>query len=99
MRSKLRNLWEFDPSPEVLVRFHMIMMVLWGTIGMVVTFSLPASILWIGFMSAYALFVGHFASYDGARAERSMESRLDRLEERLDTIHEICDRRDKQGWR
>lgn len=60
-----------DPSPEALTKFHLTMLVLWAGPGMIVTVLwLKESILWVGVMSVYACAIGHFASYDAARAEQ-----------------------------
>jgi hypothetical protein len=57
-----------DPSPEFLTKFHLAMMVVWLTVTPV-TLKYPESVMWVAFMSQYANFVGHFASWDAARAE------------------------------
>lgn len=59
-----------DPSPEFLVKFHAIMLLVWAGPGLLITVVwLKESILWVGMMSVYACAIGHFASYDAARAE------------------------------
>lgn len=55
-----------------LCRFHLTAAILWATIGLAYTLIWGAdSILWVGIMSVYACAIGHFASYDAARAEAS----------------------------
>lgn len=58
-------------TPTFMVRFHLVMMVLW-LIVTPVTIAYPQSVLWVALMSQYANFVGHFSGYDAARAERRM---------------------------
>lgn len=59
-----------EPDPEFLVKFHAVMLALWAGPGLIVTVLwLKDSILWVGIMSVYACAIGHFASYDAARAE------------------------------
>lgn len=59
-------------SAAQLRRFHLVMAILWSTAGLVYTLIWGAdSILWVGIMSVYACAVGHFASYNAARAEAS----------------------------
>jgi hypothetical protein len=59
-------------SADVLRRFHATAAILWATAGTGYTLVWGAdSILWVGIMSVYACAIGHFASYDAARAEAS----------------------------
>jgi arginine exporter protein ArgO len=61
-----------DPSPKYMVRFHLIMMAIWGGPLLFATVVWwKNSILWVGLMSVYAAWVGHFSAYDAARAERN----------------------------
>jgi hypothetical protein len=65
-----------DPAPTTMVRFHASMMVVWILVTPV-TILFPKSVLWVALMSQYANFVGHFASFDAARAEKSNSSKSD----------------------
>lgn len=70
------------PTPDFLVRFHFVAMCLWVLVTPY-TASHPESVLWVAVMSQYANFVGHFASWDAARSERTGEERLDELHEEI----------------
>jgi len=59
-----------DPHPQTMVRFHLGMMGVWLAVTPV-TLIYPKSVLWVAVMSQYANFVGHFAGYDAARAEKN----------------------------
>lgn len=65
-------------SPEKLAKFHIVLMVFWVLVTPV-TMKFPESVLWVAFMSQYANFVGHFASYDAARGEREMLAEIREL--------------------
>lgn len=58
-----------DPAPRALVRFHMVMMIVWAVMFVPTVVWWRNSILWVAFMSLYANFVGHFSGWDAARAE------------------------------
>jgi hypothetical protein len=51
-------------------RFHLIMTVVWAVLLVPTVLWWKNSILWIALMSDYALMAAHWASYQGARAER-----------------------------
>ncbi|HJR26215.1 MAG TPA: hypothetical protein VJ804_12140 [Acidimicrobiales bacterium] len=63
-----------DPEPRTLVRFHLVMMILWALLGIPTVLWWNQSILWVAFMSLYANFVGHFSAWDAARAETNEQS-------------------------
>jgi hypothetical protein len=65
-------------SPETLAKLHVAAMVFWVLVTPV-TMKFPESVLWVAFMSQYANFVGHFASYDGARGERELMNEIKEL--------------------
>lgn len=50
---------------------HLTLAAVWGTAGMAVTVLWRESLLWVGFMSAYALVGMHLDGYGAARAEES----------------------------
>jgi hypothetical protein len=65
------------------------MMVVWGLLLAPTLLFWKESILWVASMSLYANFVGHFASWDAARAESNSPSLedIERLEAKLDQIN------------
>lgn len=50
-------------------RFHIAMMVVWGVLLVPSLMLWRESLVWIVAMSWYANFVGHFSSWQAARAE------------------------------
>ena len=62
-----------DPSAKSLDKFHLMMMNVWAVLAIPTLLWWKESILWVAMMSLYANFVGHFASWDGARAELKNE--------------------------
>jgi hypothetical protein len=58
-----------DPRPRTLVRFHLVMMLVWIALLPPTVVWWKESILWVATMSLYANFVGHFSGWDAARAE------------------------------
>lgn len=77
-----------DPDARILVRFHFVMVIAW-TIAVYPTLSWwKDSILWVALMSLYANWVGHFAGWDAARAEKNTPSMEDfrRLERKVDKL-------------
>lgn len=73
------------PSPQNLVRFHLVMMAVWVFVTPV-TVRFPQSVLWVALMSQYANFVGHFSSYDASRAERSNDVEMKEMKKDLEEI-------------
>lgn len=55
------------------LRFHYWATVVWATVGSFTTWWFPGSIPWIAFMSLYANIVGHWAAYQAAKAEKTLE--------------------------
>lgn len=76
-----------DPNPQILVRFHFILMIAW-VLATPITLKFPESVLWVAIMSQYALFVGHFSGWDASRAEANTPSMTDfrRLEKKVDRL-------------
>lgn len=68
-RTERGLLGKLDPEPDTLVRFHLVMMVVWTALVLPTLLLWRESILWVAFMSLYANFVGHFGGWDAARAE------------------------------
>lgn len=60
-----------DPDPKFLVKFHFFMMIVWAILAIPTCLWWNQSILWVGLMSVYAAFVGHFGAWDAAKAEVS----------------------------
>ena len=57
-------------NPKVLEVFHGWMTIMWLLlIPITLLTGLKGSLLWIALMSVYANFIGHFSSWQGARAE------------------------------
>lgn len=57
-------------SSNILKQFHLIMTFVWlAAIPLTIFTDLKSSLLWIGAMSAYALMVGHFSSWQASRVE------------------------------
>lgn len=54
-----------------LRQFHLWMMIVWALLAIPTVVFWPSSILWVAFLSLYANFVGHFAAWQGSRAEES----------------------------
>ena len=77
-----------DPSPEFMLRLHATAMVVWVAVTPV-TLIFPDSIIWVAFMSQYANFVGHFASLDGARSEKTSKEELSGLREEVAALREL----------
>jgi hypothetical protein len=63
-----------DPEPRTLVRYHLVMMIVWLVLIIPTVVWWKESILWVAFMSLYANFVGHFSGWDAARAEQSNDT-------------------------
>ena len=65
-------------NPTVLQIFHGIMTLLWFCLIPITVFTnLKTSLLWIALMSVYANFIGHFSSWQAARAEVAIMGRTD----------------------
>lgn len=63
-----------------LRKFHGVATLAWAVLIPVTIFSgLKSSLLWIGLMSAYANFIGHFSSWAASRAEVAIEKLSKRL--------------------
>jgi hypothetical protein len=62
-----------DPPPRFLVRFHFSMLIVWVLLVIPTGLIWRDSILWIGFMSIYAIIVSHFTGWDAARAEEAVK--------------------------
>ena len=77
-----------DPSPTFLTKFHLVMMIAWVFVTPV-TLRFPESVMWVAFMSQYANFVGHFASWDAARAEANNDS--DKLLREVRELHRLVE--------
>jgi hypothetical protein len=63
-----------DPDASTLEKVHFGGMVVWAALVLPTILVWRDSILWVAFMSLYANFVGHFAGWDGARAERKADA-------------------------
>lgn len=55
-------------------KFHLLMMVLWGSLALPTVIWWKESILWVAFMSLYANFVGHYGAYQATRAEKEAQN-------------------------
>lgn len=64
-----------DPKASTLVKFHFCMAVLWGLLTIPTVLIWKESILWIGFMSIYAIIVSHVTGWDAAKAEAAAEDK------------------------
>jgi hypothetical protein len=62
-----------NPKASTMVRFHFGMAVLWGLLVIPTVLIWKESILWIGFMSIYAIIVSHLTGWDAAKAEQAAE--------------------------
>lgn len=60
-------------SAHKLRCFHFAAMIVWALLAIPTVLLWPESILWVAFMSLYANFVGHFAAWQGSRAEEANE--------------------------
>jgi hypothetical protein len=58
---------------DKLRKFHLAMMALWSLLVIPTLLWWKDSILWVALMSIYACIEGHFASYQGARAEKKAD--------------------------
>jgi len=52
-----------------LRRFHLVMMCIWALLLIPSLLWWKSSVLWVILLSVYANFMGHFSSWQGARAE------------------------------
>lgn len=75
-----------DPSPQALVRYHASMMALWVLLVVPTLLVWKESILWVAFMSLYANFVGHFASYDAAKGEADLMAEVVKLRKAVEAL-------------
>lgn len=67
------KLREWVTAPPVLRSFHGWLTVAWaGAIPLTIFTSMKTSLLWIGAMSAWANFAGHFSAWQAARVEVTM---------------------------
>lgn len=56
-------------------RFHMILLILWFTVGSFVTLMwLSSSVEWVAWMSVYAIVASHFSAWQGAKAEKAAKN-------------------------
>ncbi len=58
-----------DPHPSKLVKLHFVGMVVWALLAIPTVLWWKESILWVGLMSVYAAWIGHFGAWDAARGE------------------------------
>jgi hypothetical protein len=63
-----------DPKPATLVRFHFAAMVFWTLLAVPTVVFWRESILWVSFMSLYAIVASHFSGWDAARAEEASDN-------------------------
>lgn len=63
-----------DPSASAEAKFHFVMVAVWCVLIIPTLTIWRDSIVWIGFMSIYAIIVSHRAGYSAARAEQAAEN-------------------------
>jgi hypothetical protein len=54
-------------------KFHKWATVTWATVGSALSLTFPDSVPWLVFMSLWANVVGHWSSYQAARAEEKQD--------------------------
>ena len=75
-------------DPNVLVKFHAGMTILWIALIAPTLIWFPDSILWLAIMSLWANIASHWAAAQASHAERSEQSGLDNedLDKKLDRV-------------
>lgn len=64
-------------SPRMGRRIHLILMGLWVIPGLPISWYLRESVPWLVFLSAYAIFVGHWSGLSAERPTELHEGRQD----------------------
>ena len=92
--TKLNKLWQ---NPEFHAKFHLVMTVLWILLIIPTVLYWKSSIIWLVFMSLYAIITGHFSSYEATRAEiitkKQIEGAFDDLETGQETVEDFIERK------
>lgn len=58
-------------------RFHLLLTMFWAVLAIPTMMWWRQSIAWVSFMSIYAIIVGHWSSYQAARAEEAASGKGD----------------------
>jgi hypothetical protein len=62
------------PQPAFYRHLHASLTLMWGLLVIPTVLWWHDSVLWVGLISCYANAVGHFAAYQGTRAEENNET-------------------------
>lgn len=62
-----------DPKARTMVRFHKRLLLLWVVL-IPLSFWWRDLVMWVTFMSHYAIIVGHWSGWDAARAEEKADA-------------------------
>jgi len=76
----------------VSAKFHLWMMVVWAVLLIPTLLWWRESVLWVAVMSWYANLVGHWGSYQAARAEQKIEEQVEATKEACADKERPCDR-------
>lgn len=60
-----------NPTAAALRRVHLWLMLAWLAASAPICLVLPGSVAFLVFVSVYAIVVGHWSSWQGARAEQA----------------------------
>lgn len=68
---KLRGLFL---DPEFAFKFHVIALLIWLIPGTIITVVwLSSSVVWVSWMSLYAIVISHWSAFQGAHAEKRIK--------------------------
>lgn len=70
----MRWLWDRISDPKVAARFHVVALLVWLIPGTVITLLwLSNSVVWVSWMSLYAIVIGHWSAFQGAHGEERVK--------------------------
>lgn len=79
------KLFDAVNSPEVLRRFHGWATIVWFIVSFPLAITLGSSVVFVTFLSLYAVVTGHWSSWQAARVEVNQDNEID-----LDILCETC---------
>lgn len=70
----MKKLWNWASSTSTIRSFHGWMTVAWFLVSLPLAYLYGSSVVFVTFLSLYAIVTGHWSSWQAARAEEAQDS-------------------------